>query len=109
VSTYRRQAHTRTVNGRVIQVRASKEISKRGSRDRQAADARQADPDAAPAKTYRRSTWVGATGAGLLLGGGRMMAVLPNAGAVVGVVGIVLVLVAVVVRVLGAVLHRDTW
>jgi hypothetical protein len=81
VTTYKRRAHTRTVNGRTVQVRASGGAS------------------ASPTRTYRKSTWVGATGTGVLLGGGKFAAVgLPNAGGVIGTIGMALIGVAAVMR-----------
>jgi len=98
MSTFTRRAHVRTVNGRTVHVREST-VSRRG-RDLQAQDARDADPATPPKKTYRRSTWVAATGVGVLMGGGKFAtAGLPNAGGVIGLIGLVLLLVAAVMRV----------
>ena len=88
MSTYTRRAHTRTVNGRTIQVRAST-VSRRPK------------VEAAAAPKYRRSTWVGTTGIGVLMGGGKAVtAGFPTMGGVVGLIGLVLVLVAGVMRML---------
>jgi len=103
MSTHTRRAHTRVVNGRTIQVRESRPVT------RTVKGATVTTSSWTAKKRYRRSTWVAATGIGMMVGAGKMINIgggSPMAKVAVAI-GLVLLVVAGVMRLVSLALeHR---